>query len=305
MTTSGPASAGLERVLRLHDGRHLTVTESGDPDGVPVFFFHGTPGSRRTGPTEPDLARSVGIRLLTFDRPGYGGSTRQPGRVVHDCSLDVEDLADQLDCPTFGLAAWSGGAAFALAAAEVHGSRVRAVSIVAPLGPFDDVEATEYLPAERARHMRVLRSRQMGTRTTALVARWGLRRSAAARVDDPAAHIDQATLRASPADRAVLARPDVRHQLIADSAEAFRQGADGWADDLAAIAKPWAIEYRAISPHVTIWHGCDDADVAPGAARDLAGAIPNCELREVQGAGHFVLYDLWSEVLTAAADGAG
>src|SRR3954451_9043266 len=185
MTSSGPASAGLERVIELHDGRHLAVTESGAPDGVPVLFFHGTPGSRRPGPTDPDLPRRLGIRLLTIDRPGFGRSTRQPGRVVHDWSLDVEDLVDQLDCPTFGLAAWSGGAAFALAAAEVHGSRVRGVAIVAPLGPFDDVEATEHLPRARARRIRVLRSRQVGTRTAALVAGLVLRRSAASRAADP------------------------------------------------------------------------------------------------------------------------
>src|SRR4051812_34173996 len=112
MTSSGPASAGLERVIDLHDGRQLAVAESGDPHGVPVLFFHGTPGSRRTGPTDADLPQSLGVRLICVDRPGYGGSTRHPGRVVHDWSLDVEDLVDRLDCPTFGLAAWSGGAAF-------------------------------------------------------------------------------------------------------------------------------------------------------------------------------------------------
>src|SRR3954451_22266208 len=237
VTTSGPASAGLERVVQLHDGRQLAVSETGEPDGVPVLFFHGTPGSRRTGPTDPDLARRLGIRLLTVDRPGFGRSTRQPGRVVHDWSLDVEDLVDQLNCPTFGLAAWSGGAAFALAAAEVHGPRVWGVAIVAPLGPFDDVEATQHLPPARARRIRVLRSRQVGTRTASLVAGLALRRSAVERAGDPADHINHLAAAAPAADRSVLGRPEVRRQLIADTAEALQQGAAGWADDLAAIAK--------------------------------------------------------------------
>ena len=101
MTTSGPASAGLERVLTLHDGRQLAIVETGDPDGVPVLFFHGTPGSRLTGPTDPGMAAGMGVRSDSRDDLVECAALLRSVRngeldriVAYDAPLDV--LAQQI-----------------------------------------------------------------------------------------------------------------------------------------------------------------------------------------------------------------
>ena len=69
--------------IYLRDGRILSYAEYGDPCGKPIFFFHGTPGSRYFRPPDEITAR-LGVRLICVDRPGYGESTFQPGRRILD-----------------------------------------------------------------------------------------------------------------------------------------------------------------------------------------------------------------------------
>ena len=87
--------------IRGPDGRTLTVSEGGDPGGVPVLVHVGTPGGSM--PYQPHLedAAPRGIRLFAYDRPGYGGSTRNPGRTVADCAADVAAICDALGIERF------------------------------------------------------------------------------------------------------------------------------------------------------------------------------------------------------------
>lgn len=68
------------QVHTFADGRRLAYAEWGDPDGFPVFYFHGTPGSRLVGAFADEAAQARGFRLISVDRPGYGRSTFQPDR---------------------------------------------------------------------------------------------------------------------------------------------------------------------------------------------------------------------------------
>ena len=82
-----PPGPRTEYDLDARDGRTLRVAEYGDQDGFPILFSHGTPGSRLD--RHPDPETYAGYRLVSYDRPGYGGSTPQPGRAVADCAADV------------------------------------------------------------------------------------------------------------------------------------------------------------------------------------------------------------------------
>ena len=87
----------MERTLRTPDGRTLAVEESGDPAGRPVLVHMGTPNSRHLyGPNVRDAA-ARGLRLIGYDRPGYGGSSPQPGRPVADCADDVRTICAKID----------------------------------------------------------------------------------------------------------------------------------------------------------------------------------------------------------------
>ena len=76
--------------------RTVCVAEAGEPAGHAVFCLHGTPGSRLFWHEAVEDAGRRGIRLLAYDRPGYGGSDPDPGRVVADAADDIAAIADAL-----------------------------------------------------------------------------------------------------------------------------------------------------------------------------------------------------------------
>jgi pimeloyl-ACP methyl ester carboxylesterase len=105
----GDKGDGVEYAVRTLDGRMLAVEESGDPAGRPVLVHMGTPGSRHLyGPVMRDAA-ARGLRLISYDRPGYGGSSPQPGRTVADCAGDVRAICAELGIERLATWGMSGG----------------------------------------------------------------------------------------------------------------------------------------------------------------------------------------------------
>jgi pimeloyl-ACP methyl ester carboxylesterase len=98
-----------------HDGRVLRVRDVGEPDGTVVMYFHGTPGSRLDLCFGEQLAAERGIRLISFDRPGYGGSTPAAFGLA-SIAGDAHAVADELDVARFATLGMSGGGPAALAA---------------------------------------------------------------------------------------------------------------------------------------------------------------------------------------------
>src|SRR5262245_53198136 len=120
------------------DGRLLQYCLYGHEDGRPVVAHHGTPGSRFESPKMVDLFTQWGVRVLAYDRPGYGGSTRQVGRSIADAADEVAALADAKGWARFGTLGISGGAPHALASAARLPDRVtRCAAVVCP-APLDD-----------------------------------------------------------------------------------------------------------------------------------------------------------------------
>src|SRR3954470_5422757 len=103
--------------IELPDGRTLAYAEWGDPQGRTIIACHGTPGCRLNRHPNQELVRSTGARVITFDRAGYGQSTRNPGRRVVDVVGDATALADHLGLDRFAVSGGSGGGPHALAIA--------------------------------------------------------------------------------------------------------------------------------------------------------------------------------------------
>jgi pimeloyl-ACP methyl ester carboxylesterase len=101
----------------------LMVRQAGVPDGTPLVFFHGTPSSRLETSYADELCVELGIRMISFDRPGYGESPARPFSLA-SIARDTADLADALGVDRFATAGQSGGGPFSLAAAAVLGDRV-------------------------------------------------------------------------------------------------------------------------------------------------------------------------------------
>ena len=266
------------------DGRTLTVREGGDPEGVPVFVLHGTPGSSLLyGPHERD-AEEKGIRLVSYDRPGYLGSTRLEGRCVADCAADIEAVCDALSierCCVWGI---SGGGPHALAAAALLPDRVAAAAALAPVAPFDAAGLDFYdgmgeknieefgavLEGEKA-HRAVLerdRDELAGITAEQLVDAW--------------------TTLLGPADRAVLTGELARF-ILESGREGIANGIEGWFDDDIAFATPWGFELSSIRVPVLHWQGRQDKFVPYGHGVWLSEHIPNVESRLTDEDGHLTI----------------
>ena len=113
-----------ERKVTARDGRALGVCEWGVADGAPVFSLHGTPGSRLARHHDPAVYERAGVRVITYDRPGYGVSERRLGRRVADVVEDVATIADALELDRFAVMGGSGGGPHALACGARLGEQV-------------------------------------------------------------------------------------------------------------------------------------------------------------------------------------
>jgi pimeloyl-ACP methyl ester carboxylesterase len=114
----------IEYRLETPDGRTLAVAEWGDPNGIPWIAMHGTPGGRITYWQDPSIDARHGLRRITYDRPGYGESTRDKGRRVADVVADVETITAALGIDRFVVSGGSGGGPHCLATAALMPDRV-------------------------------------------------------------------------------------------------------------------------------------------------------------------------------------
>ena len=126
----------IEHRVRTSEGRTVAAAEWGDPNGVPLFALHGTPGGRISFWQDPTIYARHGLRRITVDRPGYGDSTRQPGRIVADVVLDIVAIADQLGISSFAVTGGSGGGPHALACAALLPDRVLRCLADVSIAPF-------------------------------------------------------------------------------------------------------------------------------------------------------------------------
>jgi len=282
-----------ESSLRLADGRTLAYAEHGDAGGTPVLFFHGLPGSRLTRHPNESLAADAGVRLFTFDRPGYGRSTAQPGRRIVDWAGDVEQFAREAGLDRFAIVAWSGGAPYALAVARAMRERVTGVVLVAPVAPLAGTSAVDDLSPALRRRVRVAR-----------LAPWlvglSVSRDVRAFARDPQRALDRAFAGAPACDRDVLADDAIRAMYVESRAEAYRQGPRPVLQDALLYLRPWEFDVGDVEAPVRIFHGELDETIAPAHGKQLAALLPKQESTFVDGEGHMLCLTRWEEILRAA-----
>jgi pimeloyl-ACP methyl ester carboxylesterase len=273
-----------EATVRAKDGRELRVVEAGAADGLAVLVHNGTPMSRLLFRPCVEDAEQRGIRLIGYDRPGYGGSTPHPGRNVADAARDVAAIADALDIDR--LATWgiSGGGPHALACAALLPERVVAAASLASVAPYP-AEGLDWFAG-------------MGE---ANVAEFGLTLEGREALEPFLRHERDAMLAAGPAGLAeamrTLLSPADHAVFTGETAdymfEAFRAGneerLDGWLDDDLAFAKPWGFELEQIDVPVLLWQGAEDRFVPFAHGEWLARRIPAVDARLSRDDGHLTL----------------
>jgi pimeloyl-ACP methyl ester carboxylesterase len=274
----------MERTVRADDGRALAVEEAGDPGGFPVLAHHGTPGSRHVyGRTGADAA-ARGLRLISYDRPGYGKSTPHPGRAVADCASDVRTICQALGVNRLAMWGGSGGGPHVLACAALLPDLVTAVAALASLAPYP-VSGLDWFAGmgqEGADDFRtLLADDRLATdrfeqhRTEALAA---TATSIAGTMEDFL----------TPPDAAVLTGDLAEYAVRADH-DGLAPGSQGWHDDNQAHIRPWGFELSAIRVPVLIMHGRHDQFVPVAHGQWLATRIPGAEARLLSQDGHLTL----------------
>ena len=231
----------------------------------------GVPTSRLIFPLHDRAATRTGVRLISYDRPGYGGSTARPGRTVADSAADVEAVADAVGIDRFGMWAFSGGPPFTLGVAAGLPDRVtRIVSLASPapgMPPWAPFDPSVNYEADRAAML-------------------------AETVDDWLARLPAEFSAFAPFAIATL------HIALAESAE-------GWIEDDRALGGAWGFEVSDVAAPVRLRHGRADRAVPVEHGEWLAAHLPNVDARitddETHQAVHFRHLD---EDFAWLADGA-
>jgi pimeloyl-ACP methyl ester carboxylesterase len=281
-------------------GLTLRMREAGEPAGRPVLHFHGTPGCRLELAWADERVAAEGVRLVTFDRPGYGGSTPAPFGLTSLARLALA-VADELGLDRFATSGLSGGGPFALAVAAVAPDRVTAVCVLSGAGPFQhvpgalqelsdiDKEAVALLPHDPDAAAEKFAS---GFPTLgdfpdvkALLARFG-----------PAL---------SDRDKQIVSDPVGGPAFLADVREALRQGRLGGGWDNVAWVGPWDIDLNAVTCPVLLRYGAEDRMAPPAHAHWLDEHLATTTLVMRSGEGHFGLFDHLGEDLRALLAAAG
>jgi len=288
-----------EGTAKARDGRTLAFVQRGAEDGVPVIVCHGTPGSRRSRHPDPEMYRRHGVRMVAYDRPGYGASDPNIGRSVADAASDIEAIADELGLDRFAVVGGSGGAPHALACGALLEERVLRVGALVTPAPSDTDDFDFY---EGLAEVNV---REFGA---AVQGREAIEAFIQPYVDqlrtDPDAVIEEIVSELPEVDREIASREGFRSIMRESFAEAARQGVRGWADDDLAFAKSWGFEPEDVHAEVRLWQGELDVLAPRTHGEYVASRLPNARFELLEGGGHF-LDEQWAVVLDWLAAGAG
>jgi pimeloyl-ACP methyl ester carboxylesterase len=268
--------------------------EFGDPAGRAVLHHHGTPGSRLQLAWADDGLQNLGVRMVAFDRPGYGWSTQAPYSLTSGARIGVA-VADAAGLERFAVTGWSGGGPFALATAAVAPERVTAVGVMSGAGPFQripgaleglegpDVEAVTYLPDEPEKAAALFASGFPGPE---------------AFPDGPSV----ATVfgdAMSPRDKQLLTNEQLADILAADLREGLRQGTGlggGW-DNVAWVGE-WDFDLALVRCPTHLWYGDEDRMAGPVHGHYLDTHLSSATLTMRPGVGHLGPFEFLPQMLS-------
>jgi len=266
------------------DGRSLDVYVAGPTDGHVLLFHDGTPGAGTPGRKFLAAAGERGLRYVAFSRPGYGASTRRPGRTVADVAPDAVTVLDYLGaerCYTMG---WSGGGPHTLATAALLPDRVIAATAVASVAPYE-AEGLDFLAGMGAENIVEFDAALAGSATLEplLEGQWPALRDVA-----PGDIADALGDLIPPVDRAALTG-ELAEEMAEDLHIALRDGIWGWFDDDIAFTRPWGFDLASIRVPLSIWQGEQDRMVPYAHGEWLAAALPQAHAHLLPDHGHLSL----------------
>jgi pimeloyl-ACP methyl ester carboxylesterase len=270
----------IELDVTLRDGRTLHVYDHGDPDGHVVVQHHGTPGSGLAYPPDIEKGRERGLRPITYDRAGYGGSTPNAGRSVADVVADIEDVLDALGVDRYVTVGGSGGCPHSFACGALSERCLAAAAIAAPT-PYP-AEGLDWLAGMGDQNVEEFNAALEGPAELEPIIE---REAAELRNATPDEITEVWASVLPPVDAAVLTGDRARHFKRSND-HSLAQGIAGWRDDDLAFTKPWGFELAQIGVPTLLWQGTQDLMVPVAHARWLAERIPGVEAHISEEDGH-------------------
>ena len=271
------------QMLKLADGRLLAYAIYGDPQGRPLYYFHGFPGSRLQAAFHHEAAQQAAVCLVAPERPGFGHSEFAARRSILSWAEDQRQLADHLGHARFGVLGVSCGGPYALACAHQLGSRLDYTGLAAGMGPMD-------VPEIRKGQLGVIGKMFSAARLHPwLVA--------------PMLGLDALMLRKHP-ERALktiigLLTPPDQRLLAADAqlraefggfmAEAYRQGIRAARHEAHLIGSARGFALQDIRTTVHVYQGAQDRHVPEAMGRYLAAQIRGSQFHFYPDEGHLSL----------------
>jgi pimeloyl-ACP methyl ester carboxylesterase len=285
-----------EGTIRIGD-RTVAFLEAGDPDGALVLHQHGGPSSRLEAALFDRQAKASGLRFVSADRPGIGGSDPQPGRTFERWTDDLLLLADSLGARQFAVTGWSEGGPWALAAAAyLDPARLVHVACIggASYGTFGANWAAQHMSSADALGGRLalhfhpgfkLMYALLGMSATHFADRYG----------------DAIKKAVCTADREVLADEEVLGLFLSASRECFRHGADGLVVDATMLYEAWPFDMTRVERPVHFWQGSADTLVPEIIDRTVADRTPGAIWHPIAAGGHFIAVSHANDILALAA----
>jgi pimeloyl-ACP methyl ester carboxylesterase len=267
--------------IELPEDRSLEVSVSGPDQATPLVLHHGTPSDRTQYRPFAEAAAVRGLRLVSYSRPGYGGSSRQPGRMVADCVADTLAIVERLGAGRFYTAGWSGGGPHALACAALLSDRVLACATIAGVGPFgtDGLDFLEGMGQDNHEEFGAALAgpsklqRYLERQAQVLAAVTG--EQVAAAFGDLVSAVDVGVITG-----------DFAAYLATTFRRAVSTGIWGWVDDDLAFTRPWGFDLDGIGVPVVVWQGGQDRMVPFAHGQWLATHVPGAHPRLLTEEGH-------------------
>ena len=276
------------------DGAVLEYLVSGPPEGRTLLFQPGTPNAGAAFRAIVEPAADLGLRTVSYSRPGYGRSTPRPGRSVADAVPDMETVLDAVGAQEFVTLGWSGGGPHALAAGALLPERCQAVAVLAGVAPYP-APGIDWLTGMGEGNLE-----EFGAALAGPAELDALLESYAAELATVtgAGVIEAMASVLSPVDRAALSG-EFAEEMAAALRRAVSSGIAGWRDDDLAFVKDWGFDLGRISVPVDIWQGRQDRMVPFEHGQWLAAKVPTAQAHLFATEGHLSMVNQMPDLLAA------
>jgi pimeloyl-ACP methyl ester carboxylesterase len=275
----------LDQQLQISKDRKLGFNEYGCLNGIPIFYFHGSPGARVEFDLFGDevLLRKLDIRLIAIDRPGCGLSDFQPNRRFMDWPRDVLAVADHLHLKRFAILGYSGGGPYAAVCALAIPECITKAGIVSGTAPFVEPHLADGIHKNSRNFLELSHQRPWLSRLI-------LRMMGVMARHSPDNVIANALAALPEADQRIVSSSEVQQAFLTMIQEALRNGPRGAQHDIRLMTTEWDFRPQDIQIPVHLWHGETDQNAPIAMGRYMANTIPVSQAKFYPNEGHLSLF---------------